>query len=223
MWRFILLTFAFLGFAFYELSGGADYEPISNSIQARAIERSKEPTPIQTANIEAVEQTEPVVIKATPETVSLDDLAMARTSASTEDRFEVTLAAAASSNIQDYVPTVVVEPEEADAAAVAIEVALEEVVEETAIVQEVFSLETYADLSSRGLLPSDPKRDQREVTGNVVNMRAGPGTEFEKTGTAVKGMQVSVLEDPGNGWLMLEVVETGETGWMADWLVTEAN
>ena len=102
--------------------------------------------------------------------------------------------------------------------------ALEEVVEETVAPQEVFSLETYTNLSARGLLPTDPnQRDQREVTGNVVNMRAGPGTEFEKTGSAVRGTQVTVLEDPGNGWLMLEVVDTGETGWMADWLVTEAN
>ena len=36
MWRFILVSFAFLGWSFYELSGGADYEPRINSIQARA-------------------------------------------------------------------------------------------------------------------------------------------------------------------------------------------
>lgn len=36
MWRFILVTFAFLGFAFWEMSGGADYAPRDNSIQARA-------------------------------------------------------------------------------------------------------------------------------------------------------------------------------------------
>lgn len=36
MWRFILVSFAFLGWSFYELSGGADYEPRTNSIQARA-------------------------------------------------------------------------------------------------------------------------------------------------------------------------------------------
>src|SRR6056297_3837856 len=37
MWRFILVTFAFLGWSFYELSGGADYTPRTNSIQARAL------------------------------------------------------------------------------------------------------------------------------------------------------------------------------------------
>ena len=36
MWRFILITFAFLGWSFYVLSGGADYEPGLQSLQARA-------------------------------------------------------------------------------------------------------------------------------------------------------------------------------------------
>src|SRR6056297_1763067 len=34
MWRFILVSFGFLGFAFYELSGGAEYRPDENSLQA---------------------------------------------------------------------------------------------------------------------------------------------------------------------------------------------
>ena len=45
MWRFILVSFAFLGWAFYELSGGADYAPIANSIQARAALDNKRPKP----------------------------------------------------------------------------------------------------------------------------------------------------------------------------------
>ena len=36
MWRFISVTFAFLGYAFYTLSGGSDYAPRTQSIQARA-------------------------------------------------------------------------------------------------------------------------------------------------------------------------------------------
>ena len=40
MWRFILVTFGFLFFAFYELSGGADYAPKDGSRQAVAAERA---------------------------------------------------------------------------------------------------------------------------------------------------------------------------------------
>ena len=38
-----------------------------------------------------------------------------------------------------------------------------------------------------------------------------------------KGNLDAVLQAPGNGWLELQVVSTGETGWMADWLVTASN
>ncbi len=33
MWRFILVSFAFLGWSFYELSGGSDYAPRADSLQ----------------------------------------------------------------------------------------------------------------------------------------------------------------------------------------------
>ncbi|MET4127715.1 hypothetical protein ACSSV6_000172 [Roseovarius sp. MBR-38] len=37
MWRFVLISFVFMGWAFYEMSGGAEYVPAPNSIQARAL------------------------------------------------------------------------------------------------------------------------------------------------------------------------------------------
>lgn len=43
MWRFMLLSFAFLGWAFFEMSGGADYRPSANSIQARAVLDNQRP------------------------------------------------------------------------------------------------------------------------------------------------------------------------------------
>ena len=51
MWRFILVTFAFLGSAFYYLSGGADYTPAPNSLQARAEGHTffAWPDPVETA------------------------------------------------------------------------------------------------------------------------------------------------------------------------------
>lgn len=43
MWRFVLMSFVFLGWAFYEMSGGADYRPSANSIQARALLDNQRP------------------------------------------------------------------------------------------------------------------------------------------------------------------------------------
>ncbi len=65
--------------------------------------------------------------------------------------------------------------------------------------------------------------DIRLVTGNIVNMRSGPGTIFERVGKITKGMEIEVLEDPGNSWVSILVLDTGETGWIADWLITAAN
>jgi uncharacterized protein YgiM (DUF1202 family) len=37
MWRFVVVSFVFLGWSFYEMSGGAEYVPAPNSVQARAL------------------------------------------------------------------------------------------------------------------------------------------------------------------------------------------
>jgi len=42
MWRFVLVSFVFLGWAFYEMSGGADYRPAPGSLQADATRHSPE-------------------------------------------------------------------------------------------------------------------------------------------------------------------------------------
>lgn len=45
MWRLIVVSFAFLGWSFYVLSGGSDYRPSANSIQARAVLDNQRPKP----------------------------------------------------------------------------------------------------------------------------------------------------------------------------------
>ncbi len=65
-----------------------------------------------------------------------------------------------------------------------------------------------------------PSGDLRSVTGNRVNVRGGPGTDFGVVFRLVQGDSVEVLEDTGNGWVRMRSVDTGEEGWMADWLLT---
>ncbi len=62
MWRFIVITFGFLGFSFYELSGGSDYAPADGSRQALALERNA--TKAQRAYAEA--QSKPQAPAPTP-------------------------------------------------------------------------------------------------------------------------------------------------------------
>jgi len=223
MWRFMLVTFGFLGVAFYQLSGGSEYAPVSHSIQARAMERAVQPDPtVQMPEVALEGAAEPEVTRTNADLNTLAAVA----EHSGDAPFQITLASVQPDNMPTTVPTVTVEPDLASQpAAAAIAAAVEEAVlgAEAPLSKPVFSLETYAFASEHGLLRQASGDDIRQVSGNVVNMRTGPGTEFEKVGAVSKGTQVAVLEEPGNGWIMLEVVATGETGWMADWLVTASN
>ena len=170
---------------------------------------------------------------------ALENLASVQDAQPDEESFVITLTSARESDAPavdsraaqaDYVSTITAEPVRTDTSYSAIEAALQEAVSQTAFVQvedqeEVFSLETYSAASGANVFvtPTAGGDDIRRVTGSRANMRSGPGTEFLALGSLTEGTQVSVLEEPGNGWIMLEVIATGETGWMADWLVAAAN
>jgi len=55
------------------------------------------------------------------------------------------------------------------------------------------------------------------VTGDVVNLRGGPGTGYAITGRVVKGQRLTVLEQRG-GWYRVRL-SSGQVAWIAGWLV----
>lgn len=55
------------------------------------------------------------------------------------------------------------------------------------------------------------------VTGNVTNIRKGPGTDQEILTQAKKGDQISLITK-NNDWFKV-VLSDGSTGWIIDWLV----
>lgn len=227
MWRFILVTFAFLGFAFWELSGGADYAPRENSIQARANQPEAE-----TRTVESAPSTPPK-----PEKI---EVAQERTN--TGERFQITLASisemAEAGNAQTTARTERVEdkarfltqPETSEDSAVlaALEeggAAASEVKQHWPGAIELFEQQaSQADLRRQAEAAARSARsdsmDVRFITASSANMRGGPGTDYARVGNLSEGAEVAVLSAPGNGWLELEVVATGKTGWMADWLVS---
>ena len=199
MWRFIVVTFAFLGWSFYVLSGGADYEPRTQSIQARAklddVRPLARPGSIQIAELETTHEVAQDDATITRALSSLNDLDTSKAS-----RYEVMLAAARTDDI--------VEPEfKADAQKIEI---LTQTPELTAQPEDV-----VAD-------PAAVPLDVRRVTGTVVNMRDGPSTFYLAIGKLKQGDEVEVLETSGDGWLKIRVMATGQEGWMADWLATAA-
>lgn len=201
MWRFISVTFAFLGYAFYTLSGGSDYAPRTQSIQARAkIDHVRPiPRPVRVNVIQLANSGLPKTGIQAKAITSLADLDL-----SNGNRFQITLATLNTDEITAPTPA----PEPAAVQAV--------VLPETTQITDPAQNNTPAAAET-------PDPDIRLVKGDVVNMRNGPGTSFDQVARLTKGTEVAVLHDDGTGWIELRVVETGTTGWMADWLVTAAN
>ncbi|MDT8328969.1 MAG: SH3 domain-containing protein [Roseovarius sp.] len=208
MWRFILVSFAFLGWSFYVLSDGADYRPSANSIQARAVLDNQRPKP-RPLRVNVIELAQDGVIA--PETAvtrtitSLHDLGL-----SAGKRVAVTLASA-------------------EVTAGAIPVAISVPTFKAKAIAAPVQVPETPDLAEVPLLDQD-KQDSlsqsrviRKVASNKVNLRTGPGTDYGRMGQLTRGTEVVVLRDPGNGWIKLKVQETGRVGWIADRLLTAAN
>ncbi len=183
VYRFIFLTFAVLGWAFYELSGGNDFKPIERETAKAAPEIKLQPvvTVSRSDVTPAVQDLSPKPVVKT---------AAVRTSVPTTKRLV-------------SVPAPTPETEQA-------------------------KLGPKANASS-GLVPMRTKKvsaisalnvpdvdpDFRRVNGDRVNMRNGPGTEYSVIGKLYLNDEVEILQDPGLGWVKLQVMESGRIGWMA--------
>ena len=119
----------------------------------------------------------------------------------------VSTPAPAVSTQNDEIVAAVEQALEADKAEALTELALEDVA--VAVEEEVAAAEPIADI--------------REVTAARVNMRNGPGQNFNVVAKLNSGEKVEILQDPGDGWVKLRVAESGRVGWMADFLLTAAN
>ncbi|MEM8592622.1 MAG: SH3 domain-containing protein [Pseudomonadota bacterium] len=65
--------------------------------------------------------------------------------------------------------------------------------------------------------------DLRAVSGSRVNMRNGPGTNYQVLAQLVRGDEAEVLQVPGNGWVKIRASESGRIGWMAERLLQPVN
>lgn len=155
MKTYVWVTFAFMGWGYYEMSGGADFVPEQTLTAAVG------------AEIEA------------PEIVARADT--------------TTLMSLSTSNV-------VAVPAVADAAAL----------------DDIEIVEVVAPLV-------EPKLDIREIAGTRVNMRMGPGTNFDVITTLNSGEKLEVLSIDANGWANVSTVDSGIEGWIAERLLTDAD
>ncbi len=187
MWRFMLLTFAMLGWAFYELSGGSDYAPREGMLQAVAREPGQDVARAVSPPAASVE-------------IAQDGDGVVETAALGNDAFGVTLAAA-----RDPAPEEASAPARAETPGA---------VAGASLFSDPVLPVTSAGPAAPAPLAAPPA-DMRRVAGAAVNMRNGPGTSYSVLARLSRGERVEVLSDPGEGWVKLRVETTGRVGWMA--------
>ncbi len=240
--KYILLSFIFLGWFFWELSGGRDFTPDYHDARTAKYGAAPEsPSPTQTP---AAESTRP---KAKVE------VAAAETSRA-QARANVTTAAptvslkAQSNSPQPTAQTVTLtEPVQpvpsfsADSSIFSTTTSLEDAPPpQTALVFKSPSI-TITDLALNeantsfdattmtfantepddgtnvpaSSLPLLPKPKLLQVRGSRVNLRSGPGTSHDVIEVLLQGSITEVVEDNGGGWLKLRVQDSGRIGWMS--------
>jgi hypothetical protein len=177
MGKIIVITFAFMAFAFYELSGGSDFVAIADEKRAAL----------------AVEQAEEQRLIAETKAERLN----------TQPEAQIVLASATVSTSGTVVQDVEVTPPLVE------EEKIEAVTEVAAVLETV--------------VQEEPAADMRKVTAARVNMRQGPGQNFSVVAKLNNGDEVEILQDPGDGWVKLKVMDSGRIGWMADFLLTASN
>ena len=192
MWRFMLVTFGFLGFAFYELSGGADYRPSDGSLQQVMAERRATEAQPQTALARAK------ALDAVPEPAK---------TAQEPGSSTLILAAAGTDSLA---PT----PAPEKPAPITLS---QPVID----VEKADELTVLAESIIQPRAEAEPQEDIREVTASRVNLRNGPGVGYPRVGGLSRGDEVEVIADDGSGWVKLRVLESGRVAYIADFLLSE--
>lgn len=200
--RFILISFAFLAFVFYEMSGGADFD-------AEQLRQSRVDAPLEGQN-PAQGQTEVASApRITPENVTRVSLNLT----SVNDVLRPT-----NLRTQPARETPPIQQEGAVSEEDPVIILPSLIVDRSAITPVDFS--DNAEVQQVAATVSG-EFDIRAVSARSVNVRGGPGTSFSVVNRMVQGDKVEILQDPGNGWVQLRPAGGGPVGWMADFLLSD--
>ena len=215
MTRLIVLTFAFLAWAFYEMSDGADFEP--RGVRPPKPEKvAAAPAPKPEPRAMTFETNpEKLVFKAALGPAKTLTVTPSRNGSGNEDDgmsqeqaiFSLAQISAGLNADQAAAP--------GDATKITL-ISLEQGA--AGLQQE----DVTADTDQGGEHAyAEPVKDIRQVTGTRVNMRNGPGTIYPVIAKLGMGHEVQVLDDPGIGWLRLRVLPEQQLGWVAASLVSK--
>lgn len=204
MAKFILLSFGFLGWAFYEMSGGGDFQPAS----------------VRLAQAEATTstQTQPAVIAAAAPAKA----ASVKTVNSEVNVKRVSYKVASNNTVQnDATPmvqqAVLRQSEPVSATKASSEPQWVAPTTPTIIPSPIASNNTAAFVQKASM--NVGQGDIRTVAGDLVNVRGGPGTDHGVVTQLSRGEPVEIIEE-ANGWVHMRPLNGGQDGWMADFLLS---
>ena len=166
MSRLIVISFIFMGLAFYHLSGGADYKPAPNSIQARS------------AQFGVFAAFKPGNTVTSPPSENQDSLSLVLADLPRSDASNTQTTTTPSIKVNAFPPLT----------------------------------------QTKNTAPSDI----HYISGETAAIRTGPGLFYEEAAKLPQGTEVTVLQTTGDGWLKIEALSSGETGWTVTWMVTDS-
>ncbi|GHF68640.1 SH3 domain-containing protein [Seohaeicola zhoushanensis] len=208
MSRFVLISFAMLGFAGYEMSGGADFKPRPRP----EVVVAAAPAPPVTLHVPTTAETL-VATQARARLPQNDAASLAQAGANLRQGLPAFPSSAETevkvASLQDFATpasfgdgTVSAEP---------------------AVVRTDAAESTLEEAVAAAIRPTPgPDADLRAISATRVNLRAGPGIDTEILGRLTRGQKVEVLGSDGTGWLRLRTLPDDQVGWIAERLVGPA-
>lgn len=205
MTRYILITFALLGFAGYEMSGGADFKPRPRPV----VEVAEAPAPPVTLNV-----------PTTAATLVATQAIKPRTAAEPAREPLPQVRARLSDGIQIFRASNDAQVRMASLQEIASSASFDAPAQDSAAAP-VAPAPVQAEAEVRPAL--DANADLRSISATRVNLRSGPGIDTEILARLQRGQQVQVLDSDGSGWLRLRTLPGDQVGWIAERLVGPAS
>lgn len=206
MTRLMLVTFAMLGWFFYVMSGGSEFEPRGTRAEAPPVVAAAEkPEPRPLVPSPATELVTKVALRPAKPSEPKPEPIPAADAVDTEALL-AQIAAGLNSDLSSF-----------DNTGGTFSLAS---LDENAAVQ-VLDTDTEPETAAPPA-PAEPPKDIRIVSGTRVNMRDGPGTIYPIIGKARMGQQVEVLSESGTGWLRLRVLPEQQVGWISSSLIRKS-
>lgn len=226
MSRFVVVSFAFLGWGFYEMSGGRDFTPPERPMETAS---ASSPSPSTEPQFDASAATAKFHRAAEQRAASLaagqetNRSGQARPTADPERRQAVALAqiASAGSSFQDSSFAFSTTGNTSGLRLTSLHGGITAITTDEIVAPQ----QQTVGLSDESAAPSSPDPetylDIRQIRASRVNMRQGPGTIYPVLSRLLAGDKVIVIEDSGTGWLQLRTQQGNKIGWVAASLVSQ--